>query len=1147
MTAAELIRKCTENRIQLWTEGGRLKFRAPEGRLTPELRAKIAALKSELIPLLRQQAAATVTTHNLSYGQRALWFLQQTMPESSAYNLAFVVRIHSVIDIPALKNAFQALMDRHAILRTRYTVSDGQPVQNVHGFMPLQFEETNASAWSEEVLSNHVLQLHKRAFDLDHGQSMRVDLLSRSETDHVLLMGIHHIACDGWSVWILLNELKELYKAGANGQPLSLPSPKKQYHDFAVLEKSLLSGTSGKALADFWHKQLAGELPVLKLPYDRSRPKVQKFAGGSRDFHLDHALTQKIKDLAHSAEATVFMLLLTTYFLLLHRYSGQDDIIVGTPTFGRNRSEFASTIGCFINQVPIRAALSGDPPFRDLLAQIRKTTVEALSHQDYPFHLMAEKYWHNPDRGIPPLCQVEFILQKPQQSDDLLRLIGSEQTDKTIDFGGLELSNFPMAQQEGQLDLTLEMIETGGELLGSLKYNSDLFDDATALKMVGHFENLLKSIVDNPDSKISRLPILTPAERHRVLVEWNDTRLEFDASRGICRRIEEQAHRSPDAVALQMADERLTYRELNEWANQLSHHLKSLGVGPQVVVGISIDRSFELIIALIAVLKAGGAYLPLDPDYPQSRLAFMMEDARVAAVLTMADHKASLPADGVPLICMDTDRETIAGYPTDNPPQHAAPDHPAYIIYTSGSTGMPKGVMIHHRSMLNFVQSASREYAITADDRILQFASINFDASVEEVYPCLTRGARLVLRTASMMDSLAVFVENCRQWGVTVLDLPTAFWHELIRALDEEGLRLPDAVRLVIIGGEKAQPEQLELWHQTVGGAVRLINTYGPTEGTVVATSCDLTRYAQPADGEQAVPIGRPIANVRAYILDRYLQPVPQGVSGELHLAGEGLAQGYLNRPDLTAQRFIADPFGDGSGGRLYKTGDLARHMPDGNIEYKGRIDSQVKIRGFRVEIEEIVSALKAHAAVADAHVLATDEAQDQQRLIAYIVTSDASSEFQHQLRRHLKQRLPDFMIPSGFVRLEKFPLTPSGKIDTRALPKLEEAGAPGTANYVAPQTPVEEKIARIWSRVLNLERVGMHDNFFEIGGHSLLLLRVISSLKKELNIDVPFRQFFETPTLSEIAQCVDALLYLNQGSSAVKKSSDDDREEVVI
>jgi len=1148
MNLSDLENNLSRQNIELWFEGDKLRYRAPKGVLTPELRNMLSRNKEDVLYLLRQSFSKQIDACQLSCMQQALWFINQAVPENPSYNVAFAARIRSAVDTAALKQAFQILIDRHSILRTTYALDNGKTVQNIHRYMKVDFMKLDVSDRNEDDLMKTVTEEYQLPFNLERDPMLRVRLFRIAEQDHIILMVSHHIAVDGWSSWILVDELREFYKAEITGASLSLPSPDKKYTDFVNWESEMLRASQGKKLLAFWQKQLAGELPVLNLPVDKPRPMVLKFEGCSKSFKINKGLTQKIKDLSKTEGITIFALLLACYQVLLHRYTGQEDILTGSPVFGSNRLEFTGVVGCFINQVVIRADLSDNPTFREFLKRTSETVIDVLAHQDYPFHLMARKFWQNRDYSIPPLCQTELILQKPQRSNDLLALFNPDDAGTQIDFGGLKLENYPISQQEGQLDLTLEMIEANGSILGSLKYNSDLFNESTISRMADHFITLLESIVANPIHNISDLPIMTETERYQLLVKWNGTQTDFSKTSCIHELIETQVQKNPDAVAVIHENKKINYRRINQRANQLAHHLRILGVGPNVAVGICTERSRDMIVALLATLKAGGVYVPLDPEYPNERLSFMIKDAQVRLILTQKRIVGGLPAGNTPLFCLDTDWATIAHNPTDNLYSGVSPEDLAYIIYTSGSTGEPKGVMIQHRAMVNFVECTIRKYSFTSSDRILQFASINFDASVEEIYTCLACGATLVLRTDAMLGSVSLFLEKCREWKLTVLDLPTAYWHELTSALSTETTTLPDSLRLVIIGGEKAQPQKLRLWQESVGNLVRIVNTYGPTEATVVATMCDVTETPEFQEVRDNIPIGRPMDNVRTYILDKNQNPVPIGIPGELYIGGEGLALGYLNRTELTAKCFTPDPFSDIPNARIYKTGDLVRYRPDGLIEYIDRIDSQVKIRGFRVELEEIESELRKHPDVMDAVVTASDDKSGQMRLVAYVAADNVSDvSIQDELREHIKLSLPDYMLPSAFIVLDQLPLTPNGKIDVKALPDPGRTRYDQEKTYVAPRNSIEDMLHGIWAQILDIEKVGINDNFFEIGGHSLLATRFISQLKQELEVELPYRNVFETPTIAELSKTVEALRYISEGASLITNIDNEDREEIEI
>ena len=704
-------------------------------------------------------------------------------------------------------------------------------------------------------------------------------------------------------------------------------------------------------------------------------------------------------------------------------------------------------------------------------------------------------------------------------------------------------------QRGAAFDLDLAVVEAGSEFQLCWQYNTDLFDASTCYRIAGNYQTLLKSILTNPLQRVSALPLLTQAERHQLLVEWNNTTKEYPQDKCIHQLFEEQVERNSNAVAVVYEDEQLTYGELNQSANQLAHHLRTLGVGPEVLVGICVERSPLMVVGLLGILKAGGAYVPLDPAYPAERLAYMLNDSQAQVLLTQRQLVDSLPNTGSKVICLDTDWELIGSSCENNPLTSVKASNLAYVIYTSGSTGKPKGVMIEHRSLVNFTQSVTDEYGLSVSDRVLQFASISFDAAVEEIYPCLTCGATLVLRTTEMLSSVSTFVQKCWEWKLTVLMLATAsYWNQLTSELVTTNVTIPPSVRLLSTGGEKWLPEKLKLWHSCMDDRSRcynlaepplLINGYGPTEATVLTTICDLSKLVLEDTRPQQL-IGRPLGNVQTYILDGEVQPVPIGVPGELHIGGVGLARGYLNRPDSTTEKFIPHPFNKSE--RLYKTGDLARYLPDGNIEFLGRIDNQVKVRGFRIELGEIETVLIAHPQVSEAVVIDSDDLTGFKRLVAYVVTR-SESEIKQQLRSFLKQKLPDYMIPSVFVILDALPLTPNGKVDRRALPTPDQTRPDVEATYVAPHNEVQRTIAAVWQEVLHLESIGIHDNFFQIGGHSLLATQIISRLSQVFQMNLSVLTLFKAPTIASFAECCEIV----QGLEGSFDTSNGEYEEIEV
>lgn len=1545
-----------------------------------------------LARLLQEKASKAKSQSPLSYNQQILWLLYQNEPESPAYNIAFTARIKGNTDISALRQAFQMLSDRHPCLRTNFAIEKNEPVQEVHGYQQIWFEQIDATTWNADELNQQVFKTYQRPFNLQREPVMRVNLFTRSVQEHILLLTIHHIVCDGWSIWLILDELRVLYSAAKNGTSASLPPLTLTYGDYVRWQNEMLAGAEGERLWNYWQKQLAGELPMLNLPTDRPRPPVQTFNSTTHSFRLTPELTQKLLQLSQPEGATLYMTLLAAFQVLLYRYTSQEDILVGSPMTGRTKTEFTPIVGYFINLLVLRGNLADNPTFKAFLSQVRQIVLGAIAHQDYPFPLLVKQLQRNHDPSRSPLFQVSFILQKPQQLAESIELVAGIETGVAVNWEDLQLEPFKMARQEGAFDLTLEMVVGKETLFGEFKYNTDLFDFSTIERMKNHFQTLLESIVANPEQQVSQLPLLTKTERQQLLgnlnevtsvvegkdfnndrdrsnltanqfliwlgqqlypealvynnafsitipiyispqhfqaafqalvnasdafrttieeidgvpqqrvianfpytVEYLDfsqasaphelqswvnrrSQIPFDfkkclfdcvliklserkyvwylkihqiiadgfsfglifqylsilydralnnrlqepfqipqfqdyinydkeyqgstrylkakayweqklaepiepiafygqhrlkqttlAERVACnlgvdrtqklkaiaaceaetgsidntslfniilgilatylyhisgnRRIsigmplhnrrskifkktigsfaqevplrieikeddsilslinrissttsealrygqyalgnpiqnpiydillnyeiqassefqgakitsesvhaghrteslavrirdwdslgnlvldfdfhkdvfdeelqslaiqhflkvldsfleeknqqisriellsanqkqlilnefnqkianfatkktifqlfELQAQKTPDLIAVVFKDQSLTYAQLNTKANQLARYLQRLGVKPEVLVGLCAERSLEMIVGLWGILKAGGAYVPLDPAYPQERLAYMLSDSQVQVLLTQEKLIPLLPENKAQVICLDRNWEEFYQESEENLLNVTTSENLAYVIYTSGSTGKPKGVAIEHRSLVNFTQVAISEYELTPSDSILQFASISFDTAAEEIYPCLVSGGTLVLRTDEMLSSAATFLENCQDLNLTVLDLPTAYWHQIVSELEATDIVLPESLRLVIIGGERAIPELVRTWQKRVGDYPKLVNTYGPTEATIVATIYPIKTSA---NIQQQVPIGRAIANVQTYILDRNLQPVAVGIPGELHIGGIGLTRGYLNDSQLTQEKFIFNPFSNEQNARLYKTGDLVRYLPDGNIEFLGRIDEQVKIRGFRVETGEIEAALSEYPQVKSVAVIAKEDKSGNHRLAAYIVSKDKTVTEQ-ELKKFLQQKVPDYMIPSVFTNLNALPLTANGKVDRRTLSELEIQSNVST-QFVAPRTPTEEALAKIWAEVLGAERVGMHDNFFELGGHSLMATKILAHIRQTFSVELPIRSLFEAITIAELSDRIDTIQWLK---TTPAPSADNDLEE---
>jgi amino acid adenylation domain-containing protein/non-ribosomal peptide synthase protein (TIGR01720 family) len=1019
----------------------------------------------------------------LSHSQQSLWAIQHVSPESTAYNVSFAARIHGELELKALREAFAKLVQRHPLLRARFPAHDGVPVCVVEERVEPALRVEEATAWTEDELFGRLNEEAWTSFDLENGPLLRASVFIRSAREHVLLLSAHHIIVDYWSLAVLLRDLDNLYEAEVENRHAALDAAK-AYSDYVRRQASVLAGREGEGLKNFWFQQLAGELPVLDLPADRARPRIQTYRGASVTAKLNPRLTNELKSLAASQEVTLFMTLLAAFQVLLYRYTGQEEILVGSPSSGRGSAEFAKTIGYFVNPLVLRAKPSPERSFSEFIAETRLTTLAAFEHQEYPFDLLARQLQPERDPARSPLFQAMFALQKGNVA---------------LKLGGLPVESLPLDQRAAQFDLSLTVTEVDSVLDASFEYNTDLFDPATIERLSENFQVLLDSIVSDPSVRLSELSLLSNETRREVLYDWNDTHVNLVPLACVHESFAQEAARTPDQVAIADGEETVSYGELNKRANRLAHYLRARGVGPEVRVGICVPRSAAMLTCVLGVLKAGGCYVPLDPAYPEERLAFMIEDSGASLLLTEQFLDAGAPA--------------IEAESDDDPEPSATVDNIAYVIYTSGSTGTPKGVMVQHGSLANYIQAAVSAYEIVPADRVLQFATFSFDASAEEIFCSLTSGATLVLRDRDAPKDPAEFLREVREKKLTVLDLPTAYWHELVSHSTRVDWSTASDLRLVIIGGDKALPERVEQWRENVGPEVRLVNTYGPTEATIVATMCDLK--TQPA--ATAVSIGRPVANTRAYVLDRRLQPVVVGSRGELYLGGANLSRGYLGDPQLTAEKFIPDPFSSTPGARLYRTGDLARWRHDGQLEFRERVDQQVKIRGHRVEPGEIEAALLRHEAVREAVVIGDEEADGKRRLWCYVAARTKDAVTAPELRSFLAKRLPKHMMPAGFTLSEALPRLPNGKIDRRALPQPATNLSSADESYLPPGTPVEHILCDLWSEVLKVERVGIHDNFFELGGDSILSIQVAARARLS-GLQLTPSQIFQQPTPAELA-----------------------------
>jgi len=1124
----EFLSYLNELDVRLWSDDGRLRCNAPQDALTPTLRAELAERKAEILDFLKQANFATSSTDQLiravprngnlplSFAQQGLWFIDQLERESTAYNQLFAVHLCGSLNVAVLEQALTEIVRRHEVLRTTFPNVDGQPVQVIAPNPDFSLSVVDLSDLPEAKQSAEIQQLAiselDRPFNLSQLPLLRVTLVQLKEAEYVLLFAMHHIVADGWSGGIIIRELAALYEASSTGKLSPLPALPIQYADFAHWQQQQLRGAVLEEQLTYWTQQLADAPPILQLPCDRPRPAVQTHRGATLTLKLGVELTQRLKQLSQQEGATLFITLLAAFQVLLYRYTNQDDICVGTTLANRHSRDLESLVGFFVNTAVMRTDLSSNPSFRELLGRVRRVALEAQERSDLPFNLLVEKL--QPERNLShtPLFQVMFVLENAPID--------------TLELPGLTISRFELAIAAATFDLSLSMKETPQGLIGNFEYNTDLFDAATITRMAGHFETLLTAIVANPQQRLSELPLLTETERHQLLVEWNNTQVNYSQNQCIHHLFETQVERTPDAVAVVFNNERLTYRQLNQRANQLAHYLKKLGVKPEFLVGICMERSLEMIVGLLGILKAGGAYVPLDPAYPKERLTFMVENAQVSVLLTQNKLVAELPASGARLVCLDADWEVISQESEENPIGGSEPENLAYALYTSGSTGQPKGVMVAHRSLVNAYHSWEAAYQLRTEvSSHLQMASFSFDVFSGDLIRALCSGGQLVLCPQEWLLEPEKLYPIMRQEKIDCAEFVPAVVRTLIQYLENTEQNL-SFMKLLVVGSDSLYRKEYEEFKRFCGSDTRLINSYGASEATIDSTYFEGTTVNLPDNG--LVPIGRPFANTQIYLLDPHLQPVPIGVPGELHIGGTGLARGYLNRPELTAEKFIPNPFKiqNSDSERLYKTGDLARYLPDGNIELLGRSDRQVKIRGFRIELGEIEAILTQHPRVREAVVIAREDQPGDKRLVAYVVGSPSSEDVTpNALRDFLVKLLPDYMVSNAFVILDAMPLTPNGKVNHRALPIPDTATFCLGATFVEPRNSVEQEVAEIWLQVLGIDKVGIYDNFFQLGGHSLLATQVISRIRKTFEVELPLRCLFESPTVAGLAEGIQAAM----------------------
>jgi amino acid adenylation domain-containing protein len=1069
--------------------------------------AKLALLRARL----RQSSAANADqiprqgqTHApLSFAQQRLWFLDQFDPQSCAYNVARVFRLRGPLRTDALKQALNAIVERHEVLRTTFKQVDGEPVQVIGApyRVPLQeFDFSSIGAGARDHRAREIAAAEgMRPFDLSGGPMFRATLVKLCQNEHILVLMTHHIASDGWSKGVLFQELATFYNAILKNEPVPLPELPIQYADFAIWQREWVKAQQVRDQLSYWKQQLAGAPELLELPTDYPRSAVQAFAGATECCFLPSELNQGIKSFSQREGTTVFMTLLAAFHILLARYSRQEEVVVGTPIAGRTRPELEPLIGDFVNMLAIRTSVAGEPTFREFLKRVKEIALQAYDNQDLPFEKLVEEMEHGRDLNRAPIFQSIFILETAPPPPPAMQ--------------DLEIEILEFDPPTAKNDLILILADDARGLKAKLEYRTDLFTKATAERFLRHYQTLLQSIAADPNQPITRLPILPNDERERVITTWNQTASPEPLGRTIHQFFEAQCVRTPNAIAVQFENSQLTYHELNERANQLAHHLIKLGVRPDSRVGLCVQRSLEMVVALLGIMKAGGAYVPLDPAYPRERLEFMLQDAGAEILLTQS-HLLETFTPTARVICIDRDWPAISRQSDVNPHSEVTAANLSYVIYTSGSTGRPKGVQLEHRNVVNFLNSVRRLFALKESDTYLGVASMSFDASVLDFYLPLTVGAKLVIVDAELPRDPGALRQVMTTAGVTAMHATPSMWRSVL----ETGWR--GDKKLKILSGGEALPWDLAKALLPCGSV--LWNLYGPTETAVYSAIHRIS------DSDGTVLVGRPLDNTQIYIVDSHYQPTPIGVPGEICIAGAGVARGYLNRADLTGERFAANPFRPGE--RIYRTGDLGRFRADGVIECLGRIDNQVKVRGFRIELGEIESVLVQHPGIRQVVADVRAGKSGDKRLVAYIVTENGIPSIS-DLRSFLAAKLPDYMVPSAFVPLDALPLSPNGKLNRSALPDPGDAHPDVNREFVPPTTPVETTLAAIFSEILDVSRIGLHDDFFELGGHSLLATRVVSRIRDHFQIEVTPRLLFESPTVGELSNRISSLLLQSASS----------------
>ncbi|MHC5858902.1 non-ribosomal peptide synthetase [Nostoc sp.] len=1147
-TLHELLSELRQRDVKLWLEGERLRYRAVKDSLTPELLTELKTQKAEIINFLKQITTAASSqippivacerngNLPLSFGQQRIWFLHQFEPNSSSNNMPVVVRFTGNLNVAVLEESLREVVCRHEVLRTTFPAVNGKPTQVIATDVSLTLPIIDLQQVADEQreAEAHLLATKEahQPFDLANGPILRVLLLKLSDREHLLIWNMHCIVCDGASSDVFYQDLTTIYKALSAGKASPLTPLPVQYADFTNWQYQWLQGEVLESQVNYWKQKLEGNLPIIKLPYDHPRPQgVQTYRGDRAALLLPKTLNHTLTDLSQKWGVTLFMTLLTVFELLLYRYSGQEDLLISFASASRGQVETEGLIGFFSNTLVMRGNLAGNPTFRQLLDRVRKDCLEAYSHQDLPFEKLIEELRpEQQSRSSSSLFQVKFSLNPPWSNGRGMASVQLPDLTITSLFGYIY-------NGKTKYDLTLVLREQDNGLGMVFDYNAEMFDASTIERMLGHFKNLLEGIVTNPDLPISELPLLTAGEQHQVLVDWHGKQANYPQNTCIHQWFEAQAKRTPNNIAVSFENQQLTYQELNQRANQLARYLQTLGVKSGVLVGLNVEPCLDAIVGLLGVLKAGGTYVSIAPTSGQDGLAFILEDAQISLVLTQSSLVAKLSGHQAQVICLDTDWEGIAVHSTENLAYYTTDRILACVMYVSGCDGKPNGIGITHRNLVTHSLAISETWELTERDRLLLISSISCDSFIESLFPTWIAGATAIIQPQELQNLTAQFFPFIAQQQITIVNLPTSFWYELVNEPSISLQTLPVSLRLVMVGGEKVSRNAYLTWVEKVGKQVRWLNAYGSLETTLTATIYDPETATEASNTRSEIPIGRAIANTKIYLLDQRSQPAPIGIPGEIYISGIGIAQGYFNRPDLTSEKFIPNPFSSESGAYLYRSGDLGRYLSDGNIEFLGRLDNQVKIHSFRIELAEIETILGQYPGVQKTVVIAKEDVPGDKRLIAYVVPKEGETFGSEQLLNFLQQKLPEHLLPSAFVIVDSLPLNANGQVDRQALAALNLTNSKIGKIFATAENTLQLQLTEIWENVLGIHPIGITDNFFDLGGHSLLAVRLFSEIEKIVGKNLALSILLQAPTIEQLANIVEREKSSNVGISVASTS----------